>query len=200
MTPSTLPSPSGPLRCPWCGQDPLYMAYHDREWGVPVREDRLLFEFLVLEGAQAGLSWRTILHKRENYRRAFQGFDPEWVARMGEKQIQALLEDPGIVRNRRKIESAVKNARAFLKIRDREGAFWPYMWDFVQNQPIQNAWRTLQEVPATTPLAERISRELKARGFTFVGPTIVYAHMQATGMVNDHLVECFRWAELRGSE
>lgn len=191
-----MPSPSDPLRCPWCGQDPLYVAYHDREWGVPVREDRLLFEFLVLEGAQAGLSWRTILHKRENYRRAFQGFDPERVARMGETQIQALLNDPGIVRNRRKLESAVKNARAFLKIRDQHGAFWPYLWDFVQNQPIQNTWRTLQEVPATTPLAERISRELKAQGFTFVGPTIVYAHMQATGMVNDHLVECFRWAEL----
>jgi len=191
-----MPSPSGPPRCPWCGQDPLYVAYHDREWGVPVREDRLLFEFLVLEGAQAGLSWRTILHKRENYRRAFQGFDPERVARMGETQIQALLDDPGIVRNRRKLESAVKNARAFLKIRDQHGAFWPYLWDFVQNQPIQNTWRTLQEVPATTPLAERISRELKAQGFTFVGPTIVYAHMQATGMVNDHLVDCFRWAEL----
>ncbi len=196
LTPPTVPSPSGPPRCPWCGQDPLYVAYHDREWGVPVREDRLLFEFLVLEGAQAGLSWRTILHKRENYRRAFQGFDPERVARMGETQIQALLNDPGIVRNRRKLESAVKNARAFLKIRDQHGAFWPYLWDFVQNQPIQNTWRTLQEVPATTPLAERISRELKAQGFTFVGPTIVYAHMQATGMVNDHLVECFRWAEL----
>jgi len=190
--------PSAPLRCPWCGQDPLYVAYHDREWGVPVREDRLIFEFLVLEGAQAGLSWRTILHKRENYRRAFQGFDPERVARMGEAQIQALLADPGIVRNRRKLESAVNNARVFLKIRDRLGAFWPYLWEFVQNQPIQNAWRTLQEVPATTPLAERISRELKAQGFTFVGPTIVYAHMQATGMVNDHLTDCFRWAELGG--
>ena len=195
-----MPSPSGPPRCPWCGQDPLYVAYHDREWGVPVREDRLLFEFLVLEGAQAGLSWRTILHKRENYRRAFQGFDPERVARMGETQIQALLDDPGIVRNRRKLESAVKNARAFLKIRDQHGAFWPYLWDFVQNQPIQNTWRTLQEVPATTPLAERISRELKAQGLTFVGPTIVYAHMQATGMVNDHLVDCFRWAELGASD
>ncbi len=186
-------------RCPWCGQDPLYREYHDREWGVPVRDDQRLFEFLVLEGAQAGLSWLTILRKRENYRRAFQGFDPERVARMGETQLQSLLADPGIVRNRRKLESAVNNARAFLKIRDQRGAFWPYLWGFVQNQPIQNAWRTLQEIPATTPLAERISRELKAQGFTFLGPTIMYAHMQATGMVNDHLTGCFRWAELGGA-
>ncbi len=185
-----------PVRCPWCGQDPLYTAYHDREWGVPVRDDRLLFEFLVLESAQAGLSWLTILRKRENYRRAFQGFDPEQVAGWGEEQVRVLLADAGLVRNRRKIESAVTNARAFLRVQEECGAFWRFVWDFVDNRPVRNAWKTSAEVPATTPLAERLSRELKARGFGFLGPTILYAHMQATGMVNDHLVDCHRWADL----
>lgn len=185
-----------PVRCPWCGRDPLYVDYHDREWGVPVRDDRQLFEFLVLESAQAGLSWLTILRKRENYRQAFQGFDPERVARWGEEQVRVLLADAGLVRNRRKIESAVTNAQAFLRLAEEHGAFWRYLWGFVDNRPIRNAWRTSAEVPATTPLAERLSREMKARGFRFLGPTILYAHMQATGMVNDHLVDCHRWSEL----
>jgi DNA-3-methyladenine glycosylase I len=188
------------VRCPWCGDDPLYVAYHDQEWGVPVRDDRLLFEFLVLESAQAGLSWLTILRKRENYRRAFQGFDPERVARWGEAQVQALLGDPGIVRNRRKIESAVLNARAFLRVQEEQGAFWPYLWGFVENRPIRNGWKRSCEIPASTPLAEQLSRDMKSRGFRFLGPTILYAHMQATGMVNDHVVECHRWAELDRTE
>ena len=185
-----------PNRCPWCGTDPLYVAYHDREWGVPVRDDRRLFEFLVLESAQAGLSWLTILRKRENYRRAFHDFDAEKVARMGSADIEALLADPGIVRNRRKIEAAIGNARALLRIREERGSFWPYLWDFVDDVPIRNTWRTLAEIPASTPLADQISRDMKARGFRFLGPTILYAHMQATGMVNDHLVDCFRWSEV----
>ena len=186
-----------PVRCGWCGVDPLYVAYHDREWGVPVRDDRTLFEFLILEGAQAGLSWSTILNKREGYRRAFDAFDPEKVARYDERKIAALLGDSAIVRNRLKVASAVTNARAFLEVRSEKGSFSNYIWSFVENEPIQNAWRTLSEVPATTPLAETISKDLKKRGFRFVGPTIIYAHMQATGMVNDHLVSCFRYPEVR---
>jgi DNA-3-methyladenine glycosylase I len=183
-------------RCPWCGDDPLYRDYHDFEWGVPVRDDRKLFEFLVLEGAQAGLSWITILRKREGYRRAFDGFRPERVARYDEARIAELLEDPSIVRNRQKIRSAVSNARAFLEIKEQEGSFSDYVWAFVDGRPITNRWRSLAEIPAVTPLAETISKDLKARGFSFVGPTIVYAHMQATGMVNDHLVSCFRHREI----
>ncbi len=186
----------GPTRCGWCGSDPLYIAYHDEEWGVPVVDDRVLFEFLVLEGAQAGLSWLTILRKREGYRRAFAGFDPAQVARFDRKRIEKLLADPGIVRNRLKVESAVSNAAAFLAVQDAHGSFAAYIWDFVDRRPIQNRWRALAELPAKTPLAEAISKDLKRRGFRFVGPTIVYAHMQATGMVNDHLVSCFRHREV----
>lgn len=172
------------------------MDYHDREWGVPVREDRTLFEFLILEGAQAGLSWATILRKREAYRAAFAGFDPERVARFDEARIAELLADSGIVRNRRKIEAAVGNARAFLAVQEEWGSFAEYIWSFVDGRPIQNRRRKLGEIPATTPLAERISKDLRARGFRFVGPTITYATMQATGIVNDHLLSCFRHPEV----
>jgi DNA-3-methyladenine glycosylase I len=180
------------VRCPWCGDDPLYVDYHDREWGVPVRDDRALFEFLTLEGAQAGLSWLTILRKREAYRRAFAGFDPARITGWGEADLTRLMADAGIVRNRLKIEAAIGNARAFLEVQQAFGSFAAYIWGFVGGRPLQGAWRSIAEIPATTPLAETISRDLKQRGFRFVGPTIVYAHMQATGMVNDHLVGCFR--------
>ena len=183
-------------RCGWCGDDPLYVAYHDEEWGLPVYDDQTLFEFLILEGAQAGLSWSTILRKREGYRRAFDGFDAEKIARYDGIKISALLTDPGIVRNQLKIGSAVTNAQAFLKIRDEWGSFSKYIWSFVDGRPIQNAWRSLSEIPAKTPVAEALSKDLKKRGFRFVGPTIIYAHMQATGMVNDHLVDCFRYPEI----
>jgi DNA-3-methyladenine glycosylase I len=172
------------------------VAYHDDEWGVPVRDDRTLFEFLLLEGAQAGLSWITILRKREGYRAAFVGFDPQRVAGFDDARIAQLLTDTGIVRNRQKVSSAVTNARAFLEVQREFGSFADYIWAFTDGVPLQNAWRTLSEIPAKTPLAETISRDLKARGFKFVGPTIVYAHMQATGMVNDHLVGCFRHREV----
>ncbi len=185
-------------RCDWAGQDPLYVAYHDTEWGVPVHDDRKLFEFLILEGAQAGLSWITILRKRENYRRAFDGFDPEAVARYDEAKIAALLADPGIVRNRQKVAAAVGNAKAFLDVRDKFGSFDAYMWRFVDGRPVQNAWRTPAELPAETETSRAMSKDLKARGFRFVGPTICYAHMQAVGMVNDHTVDCFRHAEVAG--
>jgi DNA-3-methyladenine glycosylase I len=183
-------------RCGWCGADPLYVAYHDEEWGVPVYDDQTLFEFLILEGAQAGLSWSTILKKREGYRLAFDRFDVEKVARYDGIKISALLTDPGIVRNQLKIGSAVTNAQAFLNIQDEWGSFSDYIWSFVDGRPIQNAWRSLAEIPAKPPLAEALSKDLKKRGFRFVGPTIIYAHMQATGMVNDHLVDCFRYAEI----
>jgi len=183
-------------RCNWCGNDPLYVAYHDQEWGVPVYDDRTLFEFLILEGAQAGLSWSTILKKREGYRSAFDGFDAEKVARYDGIKISALLTNPGIVRNQLKIGSAVTNAQAFLKIQGEWGSFSDYLWSFVDGRPIQNARRSLAEIPAKTPLAEALSKDLKKRGFRFVGPTIIYAHMQATGMVNDHLVTCFRYPEI----
>jgi DNA-3-methyladenine glycosylase I len=187
---------SGPPRCAWCGADPLYRDYHDREWGVPLHDERGLFEFLILEGAQAGLSWLTILRKREGYRRAFAQFDAERVARYGEADVARLLADKGIVRNRLKIEAAIANARATLTVREAFGGLDAYFWRFVDGRPIQNAWRDLGQVPATTPLSDRISKDLKQRGFKFVGSTIVYAHMQATGMVNDHTVECFRHAKL----
>jgi DNA-3-methyladenine glycosylase I len=183
-------------RCGWCGDDPLYVAYHDIEWGVPVVDDRTLFEFLILEGAQAGLSWSTILKKREGYRRAFDDFDPERVARFDAKKVAELLADPGIVRNRLKVGSAVTNAQAFIDVQKEKGSFSDYIWAFVDGTPIQNSWRSLSEIPATTPLAKTISKDLKKRGFRFVGPTIVYAHMQATGMVNDHIVDCFRHREV----
>ena len=184
------------VRCGWCGTDSLYVAYHDSEWGVPLHDDRALFEFLVLEGAQAGLSWITILRKREHYRAAFDGFEPADVATYGEDRISELLRDPGIVRNRQKVRSAVSNARAFLAVKEEFGSFSDYIWAFTGGRPIQNSWRTIEQIPSTTPLAETISRDLKGRGFRFVGPTIVYAHMQATGIVNDHLVTCFRHAEV----
>jgi len=184
-------------RCSWCGDDPLYVAYHDEEWGVPVHDDRTLFEFLILEGAQAGLSWSTILKKRDGYRSAFDGFDAGKVARYNEHKIAELLADPGIVRNRLKVGSAVTNAQAFLAVQGEFGSFSRYIWEFVDGTPIRNAWRSLAEIPAKTPLAETISKDLKKRGFRFVGPTIVYAHMQATGMVNDHVVDCFRYPEIR---
>lgn len=183
-------------RCSWCGDDPIYVAYHDNEWGVPVRDDRTLFEFLILEGAQAGLSWITILRKRDAYRVAFDDFDPERVAGYDERKIESLLSDPGIVRNRQKVRAAVGNAEAFLRVQEEAGSFSDYIWSFVDGRPIQNEWQSLDQIPATTPLAESISKDLKRKGFRFVGPTIVYAHMQATGMVNDHLVSCFRHHEV----
>ncbi len=183
-------------RCGWCGEDPLYVAYHDSEWGVPVHDDRLLFEFLTLEGAQAGLSWITILRKRDAYRRAFDGFDAEKVARYGQRQVARLLADPGIVRNRLKIAAAINNAQRFLDVQEAFGSFDDYIWRFVEGRPIQNRWKRLGQVPAMTIESDALSRDLKARGFKFVGSTICYAHMQATGMVNDHLADCFRHGEI----
>ena len=185
------------VRCAWCGDDPLYVAYHDREWGVPGRDDRYLFEKLLLDGAQAGLSWLTILRKREGYRRAFCGFDPERIARFTADDQARLLADAGIVRNRRKIASAVRNARAFLELVENEGSFATWLWDFVDGRPVQNAWPSVEALPAATPLSGRVSRELKRRGFNFVGPTIIYAWLQAVGVVNDHVVDCFRWREVQ---
>ncbi|MBJ6800368.1 DNA-3-methyladenine glycosylase I [Geomonas propionica] len=184
-------------RCGWAGSDPLYCAYHDLEWGVPVHDDRLLFEFLTLEGAQAGLSWITILRKREGYRRAFASFDPELVARFGDADVARLMADPSIVRNRLKIASTLDNARAFLRVQQEFGSFDAYLWRFVDGVPIQNAWRSLAEVPPKNELSDRMSRDLKRRGFRFVGSTICYALMQAVGMVNDHTVDCFRWSQLQ---
>ncbi len=185
------------IRCAWPGTDPLYLHYHDVEWGVPLHEDRRLFESLVLDGAQAGLSWLTILRKRDNYRRAFDGFDPRIVAAYGPAKIAALMADAGIVRNRLKIASAVANARACLRVCEAFGSLDAYLWRFVDGRPIQNAWRTPDQVPATSPEAATMSRDLKQRGFSFVGPTICYALMQAAGMVNDHLVGCFRHPQVR---
>jgi DNA-3-methyladenine glycosylase I len=180
-------------RCEWAGTDPLYVAYHDTEWGVPVHDDRRLFESLVLDGAQAGLSWITILRKRENYRAAFDGFEAAKIAAYNSTKIEALLADPGIVRNRLKIMSAIGNARAFLAVQDAFGSFSDYVWRFVGGKPLKNAWRHEGQVPAATPESEVMSRDMKQRGFTFVGPTICYAFMQAVGMVNDHVVDCFRY-------
>ena len=180
-------------RCPWAGSDPLYVAYHDHEWGVPLHDDQHLFEMLVLEGAQAGLSWLTVLRKRDAYRRAFDGFDPRAVARFTPARIERMLQDPGIIRNRQKVESAVNNARCFLTVAEEFGSFDGYVWRFVNGTPIVNAWKSLKELPPHTAESDVMSRDLRARGFTFVGPTICYAHMQATGMVNDHLVSCFRY-------
>jgi DNA-3-methyladenine glycosylase I len=184
-------------RCPWCGDDPLYVAYHDREWGVPLHDDRGLFELLILEGAQAGLSWITVLRKRENYRRAFDGFDIDKIAGYGDADIERLMGDPGIVRNRLKIAATIANARACQQVEAEFGSLDAYLWSFVEGQPIRNAWRKLIEVPAKTPLAEAMSKDLSRRGFKFVGPTICYAFMQAAGIVNDHLVDCHRYDEPR---
>lgn len=183
------------IRCPW-PTDELYCKYHDEEWGVPVHDDRLLFEFLVLEGAQAGLSWHTVLKKRQNYRTAFNHFDPEKVARYGDKQVKRLLNDAGIIRNRLKIHAAIQNARAFLKVQEEFGSFDAYQWRFVDGKPMVNHRKSIKEVPARTEISDRMSKDLQQRGFKFVGSTICYAHMQAVGMVNDHLVACFRHKEL----
>lgn len=188
----------GRPRCGWPRNERM-LAYHDTEWGVPLHDDRRLFEFLVLEGAQAGLNWDLILARREGYRNAFAGFDPQKVARFTPARLTRLLQDPGIVRNRLKVESAVANARAFLKVQEEFGSFAAYQWRFVDGRPVQNAWRSLKELPARTPRSDAFSKDLKQRGFRFVGSTIVYAHMQAVGMVNDHIAGCFRHAELGGA-
>ena len=183
-------------RCAWSGTDPLFIAYHDEEWGVPIHDDRLLFEFLVLEGAQAGLSWSTILRKRDAYRRAFDRFDPRKVARYEKRKVASLLRDAGIVRNRAKIASAIKNAKAFLDVQAEFGSFDAYQWRFVNGRPIQNRWRAERDIPPRSAQSDAMSDDLKSRGFSFVGSTIIYAHMQAVGMVNDHVVTCFRHREV----
>ena len=184
-------------RCGWVGEsNPLLLEYHDREWGVPVHDDRKHFEFLVLEGVQAGLSWSVVLNKREGYRRAFSEFDPNKVARYTDKRVQKLLLDPGIIRNRQKIEAAVRNARAFLSIQEEFGSFDAFAWRFVGGQPKVNRWKVMKQIPATSTESDAFSKELKQRGFGFVGSTVIYAHMQAVGMVNDHLVDCFRYRQV----
>ena len=190
-------APAEPPRCTWPGSDPLYIAYHDKEWGVPLKDDRALFEMLVLEGAQAGLSWITILRKRENYRRAFDGFNPAKIARYTPKKIERLMADEGIIRNRLKIEGAVLSARAWLEIQEESPGFSAFLWDFVDGKPIVNRLKPGDRIPAETDISRKLSKELKRRGFKFVGPTIVYAFMQAVGMVNDHLVTCFRHPHYR---
>ena len=185
-------------RCSWAGNDPLYIAYHDQEWGAPLHDDRRLFEMLILEGAQAGLSWITILRKRENYRAVFDGFDPHKIARYDARKVRALLEDPGIVRNRLKVAAAVQNANMLLTLLEQEGSLDNYLWRFVDGKPIINGWRDIREVPPRTPLSDALSKDLSRRGFKFVGPTICYAFMQAVGMVNDHITDCFRHRELAG--
>ncbi|MCM2278577.1 MAG: DNA-3-methyladenine glycosylase I [Oligoflexia bacterium] len=187
-----------PVRCSWCLSDPIYVKYHDEEWGVPVHDDRKLFEFLILEGAQAGLSWLTILKRRSRYRQAFCDFEAEKVARLGERDIQRLLKDESIIRNQSKIRAAVTNARAFLEVQEEFGSFDAYSWRFVDGAPLVHRRRRLADIPATSRESDAFSKDLKRRGFKFVGSTIIYAHMQAVGMVNDHLVGCFRHAELHG--
>jgi DNA-3-methyladenine glycosylase I len=184
------------IRCAWCGTtDPIYIRYHDDEWGVPIYDNQLLFAKLILDGAQAGLSWITILRKRENYWAAFDQFDPEKIARYDEAKIVELLQNPGIVRNRLKVQSAVKNARGYLEIMEKEGSFSTFLWDFVDGRPLQNSWRSMEDVPTETAVSRKISKVLKQYGFSFVGPTIVYAYMQAVGLCNDHVVDCFRHQE-----
>jgi DNA-3-methyladenine glycosylase I len=185
-------------RCPWCGEDPLYVAYHDAEWGVPLHEEARHFEFLLLETQQAGLSWRCVLGKREAFRKAYAGFDPTRLARFTAARVEKLLLDPSIIRNRRKIEAAIKNARAFLAVVEEFGNFDAYIWRFVDGRPVVNSWRDTSRVPKTTPASDSLAADLRMRGFAFVGSTTMYAHMQAIGMVNDHLVSCFRWPELGG--
>ncbi|MAM29756.1 MAG: DNA-3-methyladenine glycosylase I [Flavobacteriaceae bacterium] len=184
-------------RCWWCGEDPLYVIYHDEEWGVPVRDDDKLFEFLTLETFQAGLSWITILRKRENFRKAFDEFNYQKIATYSEAKIEQLLQDPGIIRNKLKVRATVSNAKAYLEVQKEFGSFSNYIWSFIEGVPIQNSFKSKEEVPANTPLSDRISADLKKRGFKFVGSTVVYAHMQATGMVNDHLTDCFRHSEVQ---
>ena len=183
-------------RCEWCGKDELYVKYHDEEWGVPVHDDRVHFEFLILEGAQAGLSWLTVLRKRENYRKAFDNFDVKKVARYTEKRIEKLLQNAGIIRNKLKVRSAVSNAKAFLEVQKEFGTFDKYIWQFVNNKPIINKWKKMSDLPATSKESDELSKDLKKRGFKFVGSTIMYAHMQAIGMINDHTVDCFRYKKL----
>ena len=184
--------------CAWVPiGDDLYKTYHDKEWGVPVYSDRKIFEFLVLESAQAGLSWITVLRKRENYRKAFKNFDPVKVAKFTKATVNKLLKDPGIIRNRMKVEAAVNNAKRFLEVQKEFGSFSKYIWGFVDGKPIQNKRRTIKQLPAKTPLAEKIAKDMKSRGFKFLGPTVIYAHMQATGMVNDHTIDCFRHREVQ---
>lgn len=187
----------GQRRCQWAGSHPLEIAYHDTEWGVPVHDDRRLFEMLILEGAQAGLTWRTVLKKRESYREAFAGFEPGAVACFDEARIEALLHNTGIVRNRLKVQSAIRNARAFLKVQEEYATFDAFIWRFVGGTPTVNRWRSLAEIPAQTQASVRLSKDLKKRGFNFVGPTICYAYMQAVGLVNDHTVDCFRHREVQ---
>jgi DNA-3-methyladenine glycosylase I len=187
------------VRCAWCGVDPLYRDYHDQEWGVPSRDDGHLFEMLTLEGAQAGLSWLTVLRKRAGYRSAFAGFDPERIARFDASDLSRLLADPGIIRNRLKLESTVANARALLALREQGQTLSGLLWGFVDGSPRQNAWTSLSQVPSSTPESDRMSRELKRLGFRFVGTTICYALMQAVGLVNDHTLDCFRYRDLRGT-
>lgn len=186
-------------RCPWCGDDDLYIKYHDEEWGVPVHDDQKHFEFLVLESAQAGLSWITILRKRENYRKAYEGFDPVKVAQYDNEKIEELMNNPGIVRNRKKIEASVNNAQRFLEIVDEFDSFDKYIWSFVDNKPIKNQWTDVSEIPAKTPLSEEASKDLKKRGFKFLGPIIIYSHLQATGLIDDHLTTCFKRTHGDGS-
>jgi DNA-3-methyladenine glycosylase I len=201
MTHETYAPPNGArVRCAWCGDDPTYIAYHDHEWGVPLHDDRLWFEFLALEGAQAGLSWITILRKRPAYRLAFDDFDPARVAAYDDVKVEQLLTNPGIVRNRLKLQATIRNARAFLQVQEQFGSFDAYMWRFVDGRPRQNDRQSIRDIPATTTESDLLSKDLRRRGFTFVGSTIVYALMQATGMVNDHVVDCFRYAELLNAE
>ncbi|HNX73649.1 MAG TPA: DNA-3-methyladenine glycosylase I [Spirochaetales bacterium] len=183
-------------RCPWCGADPVYMRYHDEEWGCPVHDEARHFEFLLLETQQAGLSWLTVLKKREAYRRVFAGFDPCRVARFGEDDVVRLLADPGIIRNRRKIEAAIKNAQRFLAIQERFGSFDTWLWHFTEGRTVINHWTSIGELPTSSELSDLVSKELKEAGFSFVGTTTIYAHLQAVGVINDHLVSCFRWKEL----
>jgi DNA-3-methyladenine glycosylase I len=197
LSPHVLLHPDGKCRCPWPGTDPLYVHYHDTDWGVPEYDDRALFEKLLLDGFQAGLSWITILRKRENFRSAFDGFRPEVMARWTPDKLEALMQDPGIVRNRAKIQSSVRSAQAYLAIQEKRG-FSQFLWDFVDGEPVQNNFRSGKEVPAETDVSRRMSKALRAAGFNFVGPTIVYAFMQAVGMVNDHMVDCHRHAEVQG--
>jgi DNA-3-methyladenine glycosylase I len=180
-------------RCPWPSNDPLMIEYHDTEWGTPLHEDRKIFEFIVLEGMQAGLSWATVLHKRENFRKAFKNFDPRLVAKFTQQDLERLLNDPGIIRNRLKIAAAIANAKAFLAVQKEFGTFDRYMWQFVGGKPLKHRLRSLSQMPVTSPESDRFSEDLKRRGFKFVGSTIIYSHMQATGMINDHLITCFRY-------
>jgi DNA-3-methyladenine glycosylase I len=199
MSPSTSPTDDGRRRCDWAGTDPEMVAYHDTEWGVPVHDDDTHFEFLVLEGAQAGLSWSTILKRRSGYRKAFAGFDPVKVARFTPAKVEKLLTDTGIIRNRAKVNSTVRNAGLFLEVQKEFGSFDAYIWGFVGGRPVVNRWRRMAQLPPTSPESEALSKDLRRRGFSFVGPTVCYAHLQAAGLINDHLVGCFRYEELTGA-